>query len=221
MTNASLFSMLMIGLFVAGTLSCFSTMRLQSLLRSYAFSSAALGGLALGLAVEESAIHLITVAGAVIVVKSFLVPSVISRMAERSHASKRLASSLRPSASWFVGGAVFAVGIYLALRSPLFVGGLEPTQMTALLPISVGVVFMGFAMMILRKDVLSQLLGFLVLENGIAAFSLSALGGIPVAIEFGVYSAVLIGAILMATLSGRVQQLFGTHDTSRLSELTD
>ena len=80
---------------------------------------------------------------------------------------------------------------------------------------------MGFAMMILRKDVLSQLLGFLVLENGIAAFSLSALGGIPVAIEFGVYSAVLIGAILMATLSGRVQQLFGTHDTSRLSELTD
>ena len=221
MTNASLFSMLMIGLFVAGTLSCFSTMRLQSLLRSYAFSSAALGGLALGLAVGESAIHLITVAGAVIVVKSFLVPSVISRMAERSHASKRLASSLRPSASWFVGGAVFAVGIYLALRSPLFVGGLEPTQMTALLPISVGVVFMGFAMMILRKDVLSQLLGFLVLENGIAAFSLSALGGIPVAIEFGVYSAVLIGAILMATLSGRVQQLFGTHDTSRLSELTD
>ena len=221
MTNASLFSMLMIGLFVAGTLSCFSTMRLQSLLRSYAFSSAALGGLALGLAVEGSAIHPITAAGAVIVVKSFLVPSVISRMAERSHASKRLASSLRPSASWFVGGAVFAVGIYLALRSPLFVGGLEPTQMTALLPISVGVVFMGFAMMILRKDVLSQLLGFLVLENGIAAFSLSALGGIPVAIEFGVYSAVLIGAILMATLSGRVQQLFGTHDTSRLSELTD
>ena len=213
--------MLMIGLFVAGTLSCFSTMRLKSLLRSYAFSSAALGGLALGLAVEESAIHLITVAGAVIVVKSFLVPSVISRMAERSRASLRLASSLRPSASWFVGGAVFAIGIYLALRSPLFAFGSGSAQMTALLPISVGVLLVGFVMMILRKDVLSQMLGFLVLENGIAAFSLSALGGIPVAIEFGVYSAVLIGAILMATLSGRVQQLFGTHDTSHLSHLTD
>ncbi len=213
--------MLMIGLFVAGTLSCFSTMRLQSLLRSYAFSSAALGGLALGLAVEESAIHLITVAGAVIVMKSFLVPSVISRMAERSRASLRLASSLRPSASWFVGGAVFAVGIYLALRSPLFASTGDSAQMTALLPISVGVILTGFVMMILRKDVLSQMLGFLILENGIAAFSLSALGGIPAAIEFGVYSAVLIGAILMATLSGRVQQLFGTHDTSHLSELTD
>ena len=93
--------------------------------------------------------------------------------------------------------------------------------MPELLPISVGVVFVGMVMMILRKDLISQMVGFLVLENGIAAFSLSALGGVPVAIEFGVYSAVLIGAILMATLSHRVQELFGIHDTSHLSELTD
>lgn len=209
----------MLGLFVAGTLGSFTMMRLPSLLRSYAFSSIALGGLALALAIETKALHLIPVAVAVVAVKALLVPFVIKQMAERSRASLRLVSALRPSASWFVAGIVFAFGIYLALRSPLLLGAED--QLSELLPISVGVILVGMVMMILRKDLLSQMVGFLVLENGIAAFSLSALGGIPVAIEFGVYSAVLIGAILMATLSRRVQELFGTHDSSHLTDLTD
>lgn len=221
MTTSSLFTMLMLGLFLGGTLASFTFMRLPSLLRSYAFSSIALGGLALALAVEKQAVHLIVVATVVVAVKAFLVPFVITRMAERSGASMRLSSSLRPSASWFVGGLVFAFGVFLALRSPLFLAGETSSTMPELLPISVGVVLVGMVMMILRRDLLSQMVGFLVLENGIAAFSLSALGGIPVAIEFGVYSAVLIGAILMASLSHRVQELFGTHDTSNLTELTD
>ncbi|MBI4591856.1 hypothetical protein HY733_00165 [Candidatus Uhrbacteria bacterium] len=219
MTTSSLFTMLMLGLFVAGTLASFTFMRLPSLLRSYAFSSVALGGLALALAYGKRALHLIPVAVAVVAIKALLVPFVIRRMSERSGASLRLSSSLRPSASWFIGGLVFAFGMYLAVRSPLLTGG--SGQMADLLPISVGVILVGMVMMIVRRDLLSQMIGFLVLENGIAAFSLSALGGIPVAIEFGVYSAVLIGAILMATLSHRVQELFGTHDTSHLSELTD
>lgn len=220
MTITSLFSLLMLGLFVGGTLTSFTLMRLPSLLRFYALSSVALGGLAMGLAFEGGVLHLIPVAVAVVAVKAFLVPSVISKMAERSDASLRLSSCLRPSASWFVGGVVFGSGIYLAFQSPLYQmdGAL---QTSVLLPISLGVVLLGLVMMILRRDILSQMLGFLMLENGIAAFSLSALGGIPVAMEFGVYSAILIGAILMATLSHRVQELFGTHDTSHLSELTD
>lgn len=219
--TTSLFTLLMLGLFVAGTLASFTLMRLTSLLRSYAFSSVALGGLALALAYETQAIHLIPVAVAVVAIKAFLVPFVIKRMAERSQASFRLSCVLRPSASWFIGGLVFASGIFLALRSPLLLGGESVGQIIELLPISVGVIFVGLVMMILRRDLLSQLVGFLILENGISAFSLSALGGVPVAIEFGVYSAVLIGAILMATLSQHVQELFGTHDTSHLSELTD
>ncbi|MBI4256594.1 hypothetical protein HY626_00890 [Candidatus Uhrbacteria bacterium] len=221
MTTPTLFTMLMLGLFIAGTLASFTLMRLPSLLRSYTFSSVALGGLALALAYEKSAMHLIPVAVAVVAIKALLVPFVIRNMAEHSGASLRLSSSLRPSASWFVGGLVFTLGIFLALRSPLILAGEGIGQILVLLPISVGVILVGLVMMILRRDLLSQLIGFLVLENGIAAFSLSALGGIPVAIEFGVYSAVLIGAILMATLSHRVQALFGTHDTTHLNELTD
>jgi hydrogenase-4 component E len=217
----SLFSLFMLGLFVGGTLTSFTLMRLTSLLRMYAFSSVALGALALSLALEKQALHLIPVAAAVVAVKAFLVPFVIRRMTERSHATFRLSSALRPSASWFVGGVVFTVGTYLAWQSPLASGIQAAAQITDLLPISFGVILVGLAMMILRKDLISQLIGFLVMENGIAAFSLSALGGIPVAIEFGVYSAVLIGAILMASLSERVQELFGTHDTSHLNELTD
>ncbi|MCR4313942.1 MAG: hypothetical protein NUV84_01705 [Candidatus Uhrbacteria bacterium] len=220
MTITSLFSFLMLVLFVGSTLTCLTLMRLQSLLRFYALSSVALGGLAIGLALDGGGMHLIPVAVVVVAVKALLVPFVIRQMAERSGSSLRLFSSLRPSASWFVGTVVFGLGIYLAFRSPLYQMN-EVLQTPALLPISVGVILVGLVMMIIRKDLLSQMIGFLVLENGIAAFSLSALGGIPVAIEFGVYSAVLIGAILMATLSQRVQKLLGTHDTSHLSELTD
>lgn len=220
MTTTSLFSLLMLVLFVGGTLTCFTLMRLPSLLRSYALSCVALGGLAIGLALDGGGLHLVPVAVAVVAVKALLVPFVIQRMAQRSGASLRLFSSLRPSASWFVGVVVFGLGIYLAFHSPLYQMN-DALQTPALLPISVGVILVGLVMMIIRKDLLSQMIGFLVLENGIAAFSLSALGGIPMAMEFGVYSAVLIGAILMATLSQRVQNLLGTHDTSHLSELTD
>ena len=211
----------MMFVFVGGTFFCLTLSRLPSLLRAYALSAFALAGVSLSLALQENALHFYPIAVMTVAVKGLLVPFVIRRMADRSGVSLRLSSGLRAASSWFVVIAVFSAGVVLALRSPLFTGIVSAEQVTLLLPISVGIVFVGMVTMIIRRDLMSQMIGFLVMENGIAAFALSALGGIPGVIEFGVYSAVLIGAVLMATLGQKVQELFGSSDTSHLNELID
>lgn len=214
-------SNLMMFVFIGGTFFCLTLSRLPSLLRAYAFSSFALAGLTLSIALEEGAFHLYPVVVMIVSVKGILVPFIIKRMVDRSGVSMRLSSVLRATSSWFVAVISFSSGMILALQSPLFLNTGSSEQVTLLLPISIGIIFVGMSTMIIRRDIISQMIGFLVMENGIAAFALSALGGVPVVIEFGVYSAVLIGAVLMATLGQRVQELFGSSDTSHLNELID
>jgi ABC-2 type transport system permease protein len=80
---------------------------------------------------------------------------------------------------------------------------------------------LGFLLLIVRRDLYSQIIGFLTLENGISAFAVVALGGVPFLMEMGIFAVIASGVVLMAILSGQVHALYATHDTDTLRELTD
>ncbi|HOG27915.1 MAG TPA: hypothetical protein PLT35_01440, partial [Vicinamibacterales bacterium] len=80
---------------------------------------------------------------------------------------------------------------------------------------------LGFLLIIIRRDLYSQIIGFLTLENGISAFAVVALGGVPFLMEMGIFAVAASGVVLMAVLSGQVHALYASHDTDALRELTD
>lgn len=204
------------GLLFAGVLTAM-TLRFQLMVRLYATASLCLAALTVGLAIEHNTSHLLLAAFATVLIKVILIPSIISRMAKRVGASMRLVSTIRPTTTLFLIVAVLCLVLFNIRQSSFF----ETVQPSYVLYISVSMLLIGFLMMILRRDIYSEIIGFLTLENGIALFSIATIGSGPALVEIGIFSVILIGAVLMTLLSRRVCELYGTEDTDTLRELID
>lgn len=204
------------GLLLAGVLTAM-TLRLQLMLRLYAIASLCLAALTVGLALEHGTNHLLIAAAATLLIKVILIPSIVGRMVKRVGASMRLISSLRPTTTLFLVVAVLCLVLFNIRQSAFF----ETVDPSYVLFVSVSLLLIGFLMMILRRDIYSEIIGFLTLENGIALFSIATIGSGPAFVEIGIFSVILIGAVLMTLLSRRICELYGTENTDTLRELID
>src|SRR6185295_11392197 len=78
-----------------------------------------------------------------------------------------------------------------AITRPLVTVSTLPTR--AGLPLAIGLIFVGLFVIITRKKALTQVVGFLVLENGVALLAILGSLGIPLFVEMGVFLDVLMG----------------------------
>ncbi len=70
-----------------------------------------------------------------------------------------------------------------------------------------------------RRSALTQIVGFLVLENGIALLAALATFGIPLIVELGVFLDVLLGFLVMQVFLYRIRETFSTIDVDQLRNL--
>ena len=204
------------GLLFAGVLTPM-ILRRQLMVRLYATASLFLAGLTITLALLHNSPHLYLAAGATILIKVLAIPMIIEHMARRARASTRLTSKVRPTTTLFLVVGVLML-VMFSLRGSSFFQTVEPSYM---LFVSVSMVLIGFLMMVLRRDIFSEIIGFLTLENGISLFGIVTIGSGPVMVEMGIFSAILIGAVLMTLLSRRICELYGTDSTDPMNELID
>ena len=204
------------GLLFAAVLTA-QTLRLQLMIQLYAIASFFLAGITVTLAIQHGAQHLLFAAVATVAIKVCVIPFIVGRMAKRVNASMRLVSSLRSTTTLFLVIGVLLLVLFNFNHSAFF-ASVNPTY---ILFISISLVLIGFLMMVLRRDIYSEIIGFLTLENGISLFSVATIGSGPAYVEIGIFSAILIGAVLMTLLSRRVCELYGTESTDPMRELID
>ena len=217
MTSLQLFHSLFAGGLLFTAIVSAMTQRLQLMIRLYAAASFCLVALTVGLATEHGSVHLLYAAAATLLLKVFLIPSLIGRMVKHVGASLRVVSSLRPTTTLFLTVAILFLVLF-NMRQSAFFQAVNPSY---ILFISVSMVLIGFLLMTIRRDVYSEILAFLTLENGIALFSIATIGTGPALVETGIFSVILIGAVLMTLLSQRVRELYGTENTDLMRELID
>ena len=82
-----------------------------------------------------------------------------------------------------------------------------------------GLIFVGLFVVVTRKKALTQIVGFLVMENGIALLAVLGTYGIPLIIELGVFLDVLMGFLVMQVFVYHIQDTFESIDVDQLSEL--
>jgi len=87
------------------------------------------------------------------------------------------------------------------------------------LPLAMGLVFVGLFVVITRKNALAQIVGFLVMENGIALLAVLATFGIPIIVELGVFLDVLMGFLVMQVFVYHIHSTFESIDVDQLNEL--
>lgn len=180
---------------------------LRSQVRLYAAQSFVVSILAVVVAAGRGVPELYVLAGISFVLKVVIVPMVVLRLLRDSNAE------IAGSGALGVASEV-VVSIILAAFGFFAVGALgihSSVLPTTALSLSVAVVLVSFALMILRRDVVSQAIGFFSLENGISMASLVVAAGLPLILEvaflFDLLVAVVVFGILMRVHHGRTKSL--------------
>jgi len=91
----------------------------------------------------------------------------------------------------------------------------------AYLPVSVSLFFIGLFAMVSRRTALNQVVGLLIIENGLFLFTTALTHGVSLIIEVGILADALVGVVISAILLTRMSQTFDTMDTSSLEKLKD
>jgi len=87
--------------------------------------------------------------------------------------------------------------------------------------VSLAVVLIGLLMMVIRTQVVVQVLGFMSMENGLFLAAVSATGGMPLVVELGVAFDVLVAMVLFGVFFFQIRESIDTLDVDRMNRLTE
>ncbi|MGI6751676.1 MAG: NADH-quinone oxidoreductase subunit K [Anaerovoracaceae bacterium] len=84
---------------------------------------------------------------------------------------------------------------------------------------SVSVILIGLFFMISRKKAIGQIIGFLVLENGIFITAIFATEGMPFIVDLGIFIDMLVAVMIMGVMVYRISDKFDTINIDKLNKL--
>ncbi|WP_045878656.1 hypothetical protein [Pseudofrankia sp. DC12] len=96
---------------------------------------------------------------------------------------------------------------------------LDPSPATHAAPAALAVTLIGLLVLTTRRRAVSQVIGFLTLDNGIAALAFLLTSGVPLVVELGASLDLLLAVLVVAALTGRMRTKFGGTDLAELQEL--
>ncbi len=191
-----------------------STVRAIGLL---VLQGAALAGLVLTVGVYAGESTAPVVAGLLFTVKALIMPWAMLRSARLIGVTRERSARVNPTVE-LIGAAGLTLLAY-AISGPIFGNDLDPAIQAA--PVGMSLVLLGFWQLLIRGSAITQLVGFLMLDNGIAAISFLVSGGLPLVVELGATLDVLLVVLILGSLVVRMQAEQGHIDISELRELHD
>lgn len=176
-----------------------------------------LAGIAALLGTQDGGVELYVVAVGVLMLKAGVLPAVLRRVLADSGAARETQPLVNVPAS-LLAAALLTLLAY-AVSRPLV--ELDPTPTTHAVPVGMAMVLLGFFILVTRRRALSQVAGFLLLDNGIAATAFLVTAGVPLIVELAVSMDLLLVVLVLQVLTVRLQAAFGDADLDELRELRD
>jgi hydrogenase-4 component E len=136
---------------------------------------------------------------------------------ERLNVSRELVMNVNIPAGLLICGALVIIAFFIT--QPIIPLGYLLTRDS--LAIALAIVLIGFFTMIARKKAVTQMVGFLVMENGLFLGATAAAYGMPLIVELGVFFDVLVAGLIVGIYTHRLQDAFDSVDTSALTVLKE
>jgi hydrogenase-4 component E len=195
-----------------------SSSRLGAAIRAVAAQGALLALLPILLATGgHQTVHVALLAVGALLVKGVAIPLMMD-WAMREAAIRR---EVEPIVGFVPSMVLGAVGVALAFA---FSGGLPlptPEKHPLLVPTSLATVWTGLLLVVSRRKAVVQVLGFLVLENGVFVFGVLLTDFMPVMVEAGVLLDLFAAVFVMGIVMFHINREFSSLDTGKLSALKD
>ena len=182
---------------------------------AFAWQSLVLTGIIATVAHFERDVELYYVAALFLLLKGWIIPRLLRRMERSVGDEQEMRPYLNTATSLLVCGLL--VLFAYAVCRPLVALSHLPTR--AGMPLALGLVFVSLFVIASRKKALTQVIGFLMLENGIALLAVLGTYGIPLVVELGVFLDLLLGVIVMQLVIYRIRETFESIDVEQLGEL--
>lgn len=196
---------------------------LRDQVRLYAAQSVLLSTLAVVVAATRHLPELYLLAGLSFVLKAVIVPVVLHRMLRGIGAiggDPRWSDIAGSHALGIASTVLVAIGVAaFGFFTVAALGLASPVLPETALSVSVAVILVAFVLMIVRRDVVSQAIGFLSLENGVSLTALVVAAGLPLILEIAFLFDLLVVAVVFGLLirvhHGRAESL-STADLTTL-----
>jgi hydrogenase-4 component E len=192
------------------------TSRVRAVITGSAAQGIVLGIVAL-LAHSEFGVQPLIIAAITIVLKGLLIPSMLLR-ALRDVGIRR---EVEPLIGLVPSLLVCALGTGLAVLFSNALPLAKEHTVSLLVPTSLSTVFTGFLLLTTRRKAITQVVGYLVLENGVFIMGLTLIHAMPFLVEMGVLLDLLVGIFVMGIIINHINREFASLDTTRLSQLKD
>jgi len=212
MTSLQSLPQLVLFLVVLTDFAVLGSSRLSACIRAIALQGFLLGLLPPLVHASASA-HTLALAGGTILVKAIVLPTFL-RWAIRETSVRR---EVEPLIGYM---ASLLLGV-TALAASFAVANVLPSRGSAdmLIPVALLTVILGLLVLITRTKALTQVVGYLMLENGIYLFGLTQAQRVPFLVEIGVLLDVFVGAFIMGIVVFHINREFDSISAARLTEL--
>jgi len=173
----------------------------------------AIAALSAGLATGST--HILAGSALTVVVKVVAAPALLWAVLQRLPTSHDVQASIGQRT-----GTAIAIVLALVFAQSLDAGPFR-TAIGAdrVLPSAITVMTIGIMVMVTHRQALTQIVGFLMIENGMALAALTATFGMPLVVELGALLDLLLAVFVVFVYSERMHAIFGTLDTRSLRTL--
>ena len=191
---------------------------LRAIVRLLAWQGVALAAIPLTEGAYEGDAALVIVGVVVLVLRAVVLPALLSRAVGTEDDERRESTPLVNTTTSLLITAALTVLAYAVTR-PII--ALDPSAATRAVPAAFAVVLIAVFVMVSRRRAVSQAVGFMMLDNGIAATAFLITAGVPLIVELGASLDVLFAVLVLGLLTGHMRREFGGTDLDQLRELRD
>ena len=162
-------------------------------------------------------VQLAFVALETLVFKAILIPYLLSDMIRRNNIVREVEPKVSNFFSLFTMTLIFAFGFLMAMWS----GKNSPNVEPLLFGIAFSSILKGLFIIITNKKLITHLMGYLILENGIFLLSLAASREMPYIVSLGVSLDILLSILVAGLFINKIKSTFDEEDIDTLSDLKD
>ncbi len=152
-----------------------------------------------------------------IAIKGIVFPWFLFRAIREADIGREIKPYVGYAASLVTGAVALGVSFWVCTKLPIPENIASPW----LVPVSFFSIFAGLFLIVSRKRALNQVLGFLVMENGIYTFGVGVAARTPFLVEAGVLLDVFVAVFVMGITIFHINREFDHISTDRLSALKD
>lgn len=161
--------------------------------------------------------HSLLLAGGALAFKAGLIPWLLLRAMREVRIRREMEPLIGFVPTLLLGALATAAAFIFADRLPLIAahhGGL-------FIPTALATLMTGFLLLISRRKAITQVVGYLLLENGIFIFGMLLAEAMPLMVEAGVLLDLLVAVFVMGIVLDQINREFSSLDTEQLSALKE